>query len=136
AQSIAPQCIELELHLAVLAHFFVAGSEVTMPKQGHLFLEWARRAHHAVNPPEGQTACFKYGCATPVEPTIGDGLEWPHTTWLNLDTHGVASELGLRGRRWARIGRCQEAIIPKARFFEGWQGTVINAGVIYDASDS
>ena len=85
-------------HLAVVAHFLLAGGEVAMPEQSHFFLQRTLRDKHSIRPPVGQTMSFQATRPQPVEKPVCHRLQAPVARRLDLDTQRFAGFFGQIGR--------------------------------------
>ena len=67
---------------------------MTMPEQGHFFLERTRAGQHPIGPPVGHAVGFENAGAEPIEKFVDYGLEAAIALRLHLDSERLALLFG------------------------------------------
>ena len=136
AGAVAVEQVELQQHLAVVAHLLLAGGEVAVPEQRHLLFQRPVRVEHAVGPPVGGAVGLEPARAQPVEELVHHRLHAAIAAGLDLHAQRLAlvpGEVGGGGPAGAGRVRAPGSHTPES--FERLQLAVVDALVVHQMAD-
>ena len=124
--------VELQQHLAIVAHLVLIRREVAVPEERHLLFQRPVRRQHPVGPPVGGAIRLEPARPEPVEELVGDGLQPPVALRLDLHPEGLACLAGqIRRRRAARWERLQAGVMDTG-MLERREMAVVGGPIVHE----